>query len=737
MSHDVTRHRNSVGFSASPSLFRSTERRTRALLRRYAPVLLPLILLFGTGFRGLDFGLHWDERPWQIGPVKHMVKEATPLPGYYNYPSFDYWLNFLVLSPDLVTRRDAGETLRQHLLNVLGSHAYLIRLRSVYLAITSLSLVWVYLLVLQRRGNWSEALLASSFFACSWEVEYHLRWVATDGILMQFAALTALLVTHALNTRRDFWLMAAAVSGGLGFATKYPGGLLVLPVILTAFSISSARRERTIRLTKSIALFTLVYLVVTPATVVQPSRFMHAVFYEMKHYAIGHGGHTVGRGFEHSWRMLEYFATVFWSPYLIIAVLIFVLCLIGVANLIARDFRQAATFLVFPVSYLLYFTTQGTMVVRNLLAVVPFLAVAAAQGAQVIAEFVHRRERSAGLVGFGCLRASWAGLLLGCLCLDAFWLVGSADTIAARHSDRFIRQTAEYIRAHSNETFLLSPRIKVDVMMITSHLQNLTDDPAKANAFVLYTSEGMRRWHDWPANRRDLAEAWFGPREVNLNMYPGWWGDDHIVVINHRRADEISLHIAGVSADTAPPADEAQLEESVEQAEPTGRIPPDSLPGSWASNGLATKYLPPIDPRSLASNGEAQTVIYPLVRGPGSGGWELDGSACTFVAREGLVLSISIISTNAFALEQHDPGTSPVPGVGLSAYTTRPGPTGSLRLFARTPKSAVVIRVSGSTPDESPLPMAKDVAVKALAKLDAIGESRMRGGPLHRRSSDR
>ena len=50
--------------------------RKRVLL--WVPVLLPLIILVGTGLRGLDFGLHWDERPWQIGPVKHICcKRST------------------------------------------------------------------------------------------------------------------------------------------------------------------------------------------------------------------------------------------------------------------------------------------------------------------------------------------------------------------------------------------------------------------------------------------------------------------------------------------------------------------------------------------------------------------------------------------------------------------------------------------------------------------------------------
>jgi len=444
-----------------------------------------MVILVGTGMRGIDYGLHWDERPWQIGPVKHMVERRTLLPGYYNYPSFDYLLNLLVLSPDTVTARPPGESLRQHLLHVLDSHAYVLRLRAIYLLITSLSIVWVYALVRQRGGSCPEALLAASLPACSWEVAYHLRWVATDGLLMQFGSVTVLLAIQALQTRKNSWLMSAAVAAGLGFATKYPGGLLLLPVLLTALFISRAGRERTIRLVKVTGLFALVYLAITPATVMQPSKFVHAVFYEMKHYATGHGGHTVSRGLEHLWRMFAYFSTVLWSPYLAIAILFFGLGIVGIAALVAREWRQTAVLLVFPATYLLYFSTQGTMVVRNLLAVVPFLAVAAAHGSKVFAELVHRREPSSPLARSWWLRTSWLGLLLACLCLNASWLIGSAESIRTRHTDRFIRETCDYIRAHPSAKFLLSPHVKSDLTEVGLPLENVTTEPAVASAVVL------------------------------------------------------------------------------------------------------------------------------------------------------------------------------------------------------------------------------------------------------------
>src|SRR5205814_4464600 len=78
-------------------------------------------------------------------------------------------------SSDVCSSDLAGDNLREHLLYTLDSHAYLLRLRAAYLLITSLTLVWVYLLVLQRCGLWVQALFAASLLGCSWEVAYHLR----------------------------------------------------------------------------------------------------------------------------------------------------------------------------------------------------------------------------------------------------------------------------------------------------------------------------------------------------------------------------------------------------------------------------------------------------------------------------------------------------------------------------------------------------------------------------------
>ncbi len=109
--------------------------RPHSLVGRALPVLLPLAVLIGTGLRGLDFGQHWDERHYQIGPVETMIRTGRPLPGYYGYPSFDYWISTAAVAPDAIVELARGPGARERVLDTINSHAFLLRLRAVFLVI--------------------------------------------------------------------------------------------------------------------------------------------------------------------------------------------------------------------------------------------------------------------------------------------------------------------------------------------------------------------------------------------------------------------------------------------------------------------------------------------------------------------------------------------------------------------------------------------------------------------------
>ena len=59
-----------------------------------APVL-PFLAFLLLVYRGIDFGVHWDEPGNEIEPVAYSLQNGfTLLPSQYGYPGVNYWLSF-------------------------------------------------------------------------------------------------------------------------------------------------------------------------------------------------------------------------------------------------------------------------------------------------------------------------------------------------------------------------------------------------------------------------------------------------------------------------------------------------------------------------------------------------------------------------------------------------------------------------------------------------------------------
>ena len=198
--------------------------------------LLPFLAFLLVVNRGIDFGVHWDEPGNIIAPVALSFQHGfTLLPEDYSYPGVVYWLPLAGLTPEvtraIVSGKRTPDSLKDELLPVLKGQAFLLRLRRIFAFVTALTVLWIYFAVLVWGRSWREAMCAAFFFAFSWEVVYHARWAAPDGILMQFGALAFLLLSLAWRTDSRWPLFLAAVAAGFGCGSKYPGALLVLSLI--------------------------------------------------------------------------------------------------------------------------------------------------------------------------------------------------------------------------------------------------------------------------------------------------------------------------------------------------------------------------------------------------------------------------------------------------------------------------------------------------------------------------
>ncbi len=102
-------------------------------------VFVPLVIFVATGLRGLDFGFHWDES-YHFSTLRDALEKGTLLPGGFRYPSSSHWLCVAGLVPEL-WNVDPEVSLSQRWIEALDGRDYLLRVRTIFLLVSSLSLL--------------------------------------------------------------------------------------------------------------------------------------------------------------------------------------------------------------------------------------------------------------------------------------------------------------------------------------------------------------------------------------------------------------------------------------------------------------------------------------------------------------------------------------------------------------------------------------------------------------------
>lgn len=505
---------------------------TRHLPLAALAVLLGLSLF--AGLRGVDFGRHWDER--------HLVQQATTalktellLPRSYHYPSVPFWLTTAALavgddaaaaatSPSL--RPDGQRTAVPPPPAVAADP--ILRIRSFFLIFSAFIGLWTYLAGRAAGLRSWPAVLGAGLVVGSFELAYHQRWIAPDAVMAQLAALTLWLLLRARLDAR--WLLPAAVAAGLCCGTKYTGGLLLVGVLFVAVTGPAGRLRRALL---GGATFAASYLATTPGTLLDHGLFWRHLTYEIEHYAQGHGSYSVDGFASHLALAGRWLADSALAPWPLLAVGLAALALFG-AGVVARPIRvwrgDGRRFLLLglPLLYLLFMARQRVFITRNLLILLPFVAILAAVASQALLDRLRPGGRR-WVVG---------GLLALPVAANLGFQLHASQTIHNRRTPQALAAFTAWCAAHPELAAHASPRLQHALGGATGAC--LTTGAARA--YALYLSEGQPDSRRWPT----LGEAWpevvFGPVDVNLRWYGSWLGDDRIVVVDRATAER--LHVA-------------------------------------------------------------------------------------------------------------------------------------------------------------------------------------------------
>jgi 4-amino-4-deoxy-L-arabinose transferase-like glycosyltransferase len=482
------------------------------------------------GLRGIDFGSHWDE-PKLLDAVATAAETHVLLPGWYNYPSLSFDVSMLSAAPEIWTAvasvtAHKGDHISASLAGELRTEGFKLRVRSVFLILTLSAAVWSFLVVIVLGRTPLEAVFTALLILSSWEIGYHARWIAPDGLLMSFGALSLLIMIVALRSPKPLpWLRLAAVAVGLATSAKYPGGVLMLGL----FYAILAARDRGVGKMNYLWLPLLTaatFLFVTPGAFLDPWGFLRDVHAEMIHYrSAGHGGYTVSSQAQHLRLIIVYLVSVAFSPVSASAVLVVGLSFVGVVVLTREDLRVAPLLIALPVIYVLYFSSQRVMIARNLLFVMPFLAVLAGRGAAAAASL----GRPAKYAVFAVLAIL--------ITVNYVTLYRFSTTVESRSTIDKTADIVAYLRANPNTPVYLSPAVraalgKTDLPEV-SNLRPRIEDGARVvystnEVWAAYRTGATMR----AVNRPGLYTRVSGPVEVNWNYYPNWSGDARIMAVS-------------------------------------------------------------------------------------------------------------------------------------------------------------------------------------------------------------
>jgi 4-amino-4-deoxy-L-arabinose transferase-like glycosyltransferase len=410
---------------------------------------------------------------------------------------------------------------------------------AIYVVVASLAILWLFCLNIVLGRSRLEAFLAAAILACSWELAYHSRWIAPDAVMMQFALLSFLCLALGMTRSKLHWLYAGAVALGLTIGTKYPGAL-ALPVFLVGAGHTLWRQKHSLsflvgRCAALAGIAGLTFLLTSPGVLLDPFRFFTQLSEQQETYAFGWYGYTVSPGVPHFLAILQYFGLQLFSHYWALSVALSFFCVLGLISLLLE--RRLFSWLAagFVLIYLVFFSLQAAMLVRNLLVVVPVLCLAVSRGVTLTAERLHSGRKYLLYAAVGAV-----------LIVNLGWEIHAASEIKKRESPEYLlKKFEDFLHDSPTDTFLVSEELAkaLDAFRAPAPGNVVTNPEAPHTKVAFFQSEGpIFFWETWPSNRWGIYEKVFAPLEVNIEAYPTFVGNQRILLMTTKNFKTLPIH---------------------------------------------------------------------------------------------------------------------------------------------------------------------------------------------------
>ncbi len=357
-------------YVGNPVLVRS--RVKLALKPEFVALAGILILATGLRFAGINQSLPYldnPDEPTTVTAAIKMLQTGDLNPHFFRWPSLPFYTQFLLSIPQFLAGVSSGaySTLNQ----IVPEGFYLIgRLLSATLGVGT---VLVTYLIGRKLYGAGVGLLAALILTILPLHSEHSKYVTPDIMVDFFAALTLLFATYIYKSGERKWYLWAGVAAGLTTGSKYNVAVVLITIVLAHFlqqPESKAVKPQIKNLFLSLALAVGVFILTTPFIIFDLSGFLNELAFQVRHYTLeGHGLASEGD----SWKAyLRYFYNEAFVNQAVIA--------LGGGVLLALVRQRRADWLVlsFPAVGYLFFSSALVHFPRNLMPLLPPLAILSA-----------------------------------------------------------------------------------------------------------------------------------------------------------------------------------------------------------------------------------------------------------------------------------------------------------------------------------------------------------------------
>ncbi len=332
-------------------------------------LFLILLLAFLLRFAGLRQSLPYfdnPDEPTMVNGALKILQTGDFNPHYFRWPSLPIYSQFLVSIPTFFGGVSAATI--KNLSDIPTENFFLVG-RAVS-ALLGIGTVFLTFLAGRKLFGIGVGLVAALILAILPLHSENSQYVTPDAMVVFFATLTFLFAIYIFKTGEKGWYLWAGVAAGLTVGSKYNVAIVLFTVFLAHFLSLKERRGKVTWLLGTLSLTGLVFLVTTPFSLLDLPGFLNDLAFQVRHYTLlGHGSASE----EASWSayLVNIYeeAFVFQASILLVGSILFALF---------RQKREDWLVLSFPAVGFLFFSSARVHFSRNLVPLLPPLAIMAA-----------------------------------------------------------------------------------------------------------------------------------------------------------------------------------------------------------------------------------------------------------------------------------------------------------------------------------------------------------------------